>query len=450
MGINVSKNIKELIISIYKMVSMALVFGVFFVCFGFEYSSLMRLSRTLAVTMISCSISFIMFSKIYGNLQIGVYKSREVIYSTSLAVFFTDIITYLSLMVMLTNPNNVWANASFKLEHLNILLSVVVVQVLIIGIVSFLGNYLFFELYAPQNTLIIYDKNYPHDKGIATYISQYKKQYFLMKPIEIRDKNLNSSISQADYIIFSEMSPDIRKNLTEVCYSLDIDFAFSPSIPDIVEMSGIHATYNDKPVIEVRNGSMSFNQRFVKRTLDIGFSFLGIILTFPLWIVFMVAIKLDDQGPVFFRQARKTINGKEFKVYKFRSMKVDASITPAVKDDDRITRFGRVLRKTRLDELPQLINILVGDMSVVGPRPEMLSNIEIYEEEMPEFKYRLKVKAGLTGIAQIEGKYNTSPKDKLILDLLYIENYSIWLDLKLLFKTVIIFFKKDSTEGFTE
>ena len=162
----------------------------------------------------------------------------------------------------------------------------------------------------------------------------------------------------------------------------------------------------------------------------------------------VIVIKIDDNGPVFFSHLRKTINGKEFKVFKFRSMKINSPNVSATEDDDRITKVGKILRKYRVDELPQLINILLGDMSLVGPRPEMLENVTSYEKIMPEFGYRLKAKAGLTGIAQIEGKYNTSPKDKLILDLIYIENYSIWFDIKLLFKTFVIFFKKDSTEGF--
>lgn len=445
-----SKDLKEFIIALYKLVSLSLVLGVFFLGFSLKYSSLMRLSRTLAVTILFCGISFMMFSKIYGNLQIGVYKSRQVIYSTSLAILFTDIVTYLSLMVMITNPNNVWANASFKLEYLNILFLVFVVQVVLICIVSFVGNYLFFKLFEPQRTLVIYDQNFGDDRTVLNYLSQYKKQYSLMEPVEIGDSSLDSSISNADFVVFSEMAPDIRKNLAEVCYTLGIDFAFSPSISDVVEMSGTHATYDDKPIIEVRNASISFNQRFIKRLFDIVFSLLGIIFTLPLWCVFAIAIKLDDQGPIFFRQVRKTINGKDFRVFKFRSMEVGASNVSATHQDERITRVGRVLRKIRLDELPQLLNILLGDMSVVGPRPEMLSNIELYESEMPEFRYRLKVKAGLTGIAQIEGKYNTLPKDKLILDLIYIENYSVWFDLKLVFKTAIIFFKKDSAEGFRD
>ena len=122
----------------------------------------------------------------------------------------------------------------------------------------------------------------------------------------------------------------------------------------------------------------------------------------------------------------------------------------STENDDRITPVGKILRRFRLDELPQLFNILKGDMSVVGPRPERLVIAKEYEKELPEFRYRLKVKAGLTGLAQIMSKYNTTPKDKLALDLEYIAQYSIWLDIKLILQTMIVFLKKDSTEGITQ
>ena len=162
----------------------------------------------------------------------------------------------------------------------------------------------------------------------------------------------------------------------------------------------------------------------------------------------MLAIKLYDGGPVLFKQERATINGKKFQVYKLRTMEVDAEIRSATKDDDRITKPGKFLRKTRIDEIPQLLNVLKGDMSFVGPRPEMMKNVMEYTKDIPEFKYRLRMKAGLTGYAQIAGKYNTTPKDKLIMDMMYIEQFSILKDIQLIFQTVIVLLKKDSTEGF--
>jgi lipopolysaccharide/colanic/teichoic acid biosynthesis glycosyltransferase len=163
-------------------------------------------------------------------------------------------------------------------------------------------------------------------------------------------------------------------------------------------------------------------------------------------------IKLEDGGKVFFIQERVKEGEDTFNIIKFRSMKEtkDDEVLPATKDDDRITKVGRFIRNWRIDEIPQLINVLKGDMSIVGPRPERKEHVEIYSRDIPEFKYRLRVKAGLTGLAQVYGKYNTTAYDKLKLDLIYIQNFSLILDLKIILRTIQILFKKESAEGFTE
>ena len=175
------------------------------------------------------------------------------------------------------------------------------------------------------------------------------------------------------------------------------------------------------------------------------------VVAAPIMLAVAAAIKLEDGGPVFYKQDRLTRGGREFKILKFRSMIVDAEkyagAVLASGDDPRITRVGKVIRATRLDELPQLLNILKGDMSIVGPRPERKCLADEITKELPEFPYRLKVRGGLTGYAQIFGKYNTSAYDKLRLDLIYIENYSLLLDFKLIILTLRIIFSKDSTEG---
>ena len=195
---------------------------------------------------------------------------------------------------------------------------------------------------------------------------------------------------------------------------------------------------------------LTFEQRASKRTMDLLISTIGLIVTSPLMALCAILIKAEDGGKVFFKQKRATKDGKIFEVYKFRTMKEAGSVNRSVtSDDDRITKVGKYLRKFRIDELPQIINIFKGEMSVVGPRPEMIENVDQYTQELPEFSYRLRVKAGLTGSAQIAGKYNTSPKDKLVMDLMYIEQYSIWLDIKLIFQTLTVFLKaSDSTEAF--
>ena len=191
----------------------------------------------------------------------------------------------------------------------------------------------------------------------------------------------------------------------------------------------------------------------MKRTMDIVFSLLAIIIASPFLIVIALAIKIYDRGPVFYTQERLTRDREPFQIIKFRSMKVDSEekgAQLAKKEDDRITPVGKIIRRTHLDELPQLFNILKGEMSFVGPRPERQVIAEKYEDVVPEFRFRLKVKAGLTGYAQVYGKYNTTPYDKLKLDLTYIENYSAWLDLKLMLMTVKVMFQKENTEGVDE
>ena len=200
-----------------------------------------------------------------------------------------------------------------------------------------------------------------------------------------------------------------------------------------------------------RNGRMPIEQAFFKRLMDIVISGIACIVALPFMAGTALAVKLEDGGPVLYKQKRLTIEGQEFYVYKFRSMRIDAEKDGVARlasaGDSRITRVGNFIRKVRLDELPQLFNILKGDMSIVGPRPERPEIAKQYESEMPEFSYRLRVKAGLTGYAQIFGKYNTTPYDKLKLDLHYIQNYSLMLDVKLMIQTVKILFMKESTEG---
>ena len=227
-----------------------------------------------------------------------------------------------------------------------------------------------------------------------------------------------------------------------------------PSITDMLIASGEILHMVDTPIIKVNKFGPNQFERIIKRFIDILGSFILVVLTSPIMLITALAIKLNDGGSVFYKQSRLTRDGKEFKIIKFRSMVMNAEDkTGAVfakVNDDRITSVGKIIRKFRIDELPQMLNILKGDMSFVGPRPE---RTEIYDEitkTMPEFDYRLCVKAGLTGYAQIYGKYNTPLRDKLLLDLYYIEKYSLVEDIKLLILTLKVIFKPDAAEGVSE
>jgi exopolysaccharide biosynthesis polyprenyl glycosylphosphotransferase len=253
---------------------------------------------------------------------------------------------------------------------------------------------------------------------------------------------------------FDEEQIAAHKKRVKICFENDIRAYSTAKISDVLVRGAECIHLFDTPLLLYRNNGMTIEQRIIKRAMDIIISLLMLILTSPFLLISALAIKLYDGGPVFFRQERATLNGKVFRIHKFRSMIVDAEKDgkprPTTEGDPRITPVGKILRATRLDELPQLIDILMGDMSLVGPRPERIEHVKQYTEEIPEFQYRLKVRGGLTGYAQLYGKYNTTPYDKLQLDLMYIQNYSLLLDVKLLLMTVKIMFIKESTDGFSE
>lgn len=220
-------------------------------------------------------------------------------------------------------------------------------------------------------------------------------------------------------------------------------------------MSGAHAMHMfHLPILSLKRYAAPPEYLFMKRALDIILSLAALIVTSPIMLVTAIAVK-SDGGPALYKQTRLTKDGALFEILKFRSMRVDAEKDGVARlstgdKDDRVTPVGRVIRKYRIDELPQLFNILSGKISIVGPRGERPSIATQYEEELPEFALRLQAKAGLTGYAQVYGKYNTTPYDKLQMDLMYIAHPSIIEDLKIMFATVKILFMPESTEGIAE
>ncbi|HIT34935.1 MAG TPA: sugar transferase, partial [Candidatus Faecousia intestinigallinarum] len=279
-------------------------------------------------------------------------------------------------------------------------------------------------------------------------------KYQIKKLIPVEDglEKICREIVNYDAVILNDIPATIRNDILKFCYKNQIRTYVTPKLTDIIVRGATQIDLFDTPLLLVKGKGISPAQRIVKRAMDIVLCLLAMVVAAPVMLLVAAAIKLDDGGPVFYRQDRATWNGRVFQILKFRSMIVDAEkegkSIPATGKDPRITRVGRVIRATRLDELPQILNILKGDMSIVGPRPERVEHIAKYCAEIPEFDFRLKVKGGLTGYAQIYGKYNTMPYDKLRLDLMYIENYSLLLDIKLILMTVRIMLKKESTEGF--
>ena len=401
-------------------------------------------SRTLAVVIISFILSLFMMTRIYGKFDIGRRKSKPIIYSVFLATMITDVITYGMVVIMKTiepdmNP--------FQWMDVLLLVASMLVHLLEIVIFAYVGNEIYFIIVPPEKCMIITRWNSDLEK-ISAGLQKYKKQYRISRVVDYRRTDLEEILIRMDTAILYDLPLEVRDYLVNFCYEHLINIYLNPEIPDVVENLAEHYLLDDVSMLHTRAQGLTYEQRFIKRTFDIVFSALAIILLLPVFVIVAVLIRMDDGGPIFFLQNRATRDGKVFKVIKFRTMKVHSKNKSAVENDNRITKIGHKLRKYRIDELPQIFNIFIGDMSFVGPRPEMLENVWSYTEEMPEFKYRLRVKAGLTGLAQVVGKYNTSPKDKLILDMMYIERFSIWRDIKLIFQTLIVFLKKDSTEGF--
>lgn len=284
-------------------------------------------------------------------------------------------------------------------------------------------------------------------------IGRYALQWKVEAAMLCTDPDVEARMADYDVIFLATMPEEAKMRLLRRCYDLRRDVISQAQLQDIMLSNARQIVVDDAPFLEMEYGKITLGQRIAKRLMDVGVSLLVLVVFAPFLALIALCIHLEDGGPAIFRQKRMTVNGRTFSICKFRTMTVhDGSVkqVSATRNDQRITRVGAVLRRFRLDELPQFWNILKGDMTLVGPRPEMLENVEKYKRQLPAFAYREKMKAGLTGYAQIEGRYNTTPEDKLMLDLMYIESFSLWVDVKLLFRTLTVFFKSDSTEGFAD
>ena len=406
-------------------------------------------TRTSFITLGVFTLVYMMMSIIYGGFDIGKRKSKPIIYSFVLSVFFTDIAAHFFMCIM---NITVVHNGKFVYDYPLLLLLTYIIQIFIIVVFTYGGNYLYFSANKPHDSIIITRKCEQTD-SIISKIGRYKKQYNITETVFINDPDILKKIDKADSIFFYNLSVPERNAFVEYCYHCKKDIYYSVELSDIVSLGSHRVYFDDKSMVYAPVKGLTFEQRVIKRIMDLVIAGFGLIITSPIFLITALCIKLEDGGPVFYKQERATYAGKIFNVIKFRSMKVeDGSIHKSVtKNDDRITRTGRIIRKFRIDELPQLINVIKSDMSIVGPRPEMVENVEKYTKELPEFAYRQRAKAGLTGMAQIYGKYNTSPKDKLIFDLTYINEYSVWLDIKLIFRTLLVLLTPDkSTEAFED
>ncbi len=384
------------------------------------------------------------FSTMYGATKIGYMKIGEVVFSQVMSTAIVNIITYLQLSLLclgLMYPVNY-----LKMSGLQLFVS--------FGW-TLLSNWIFKRIFPPRELLLVHG-NRPID-DIKRKFESREDKYSILKTMNISEgveAVCKEALGDYDAVVIWDIPTAERNNVLKFCYGKNIRVYIMPKISDVILSGSDQLHIFDTPILLTREYSLKLEQRILKRLIDIACSLILIVLSSPFMLITAILVKLYDKGPVLYKQVRCTKDAKEFKIIKFRSMRVDAEkdgvARLAKENDDRITPIGKVIRRCRLDELPQLFNILKGDMSFIGPRPERPEIIAQYMESMPEFAFRMKVKAGLAGYAQVYGKYNTTPYDKLKLDLCYIENYSVWLDIKLMLLTIKILFWPDSTEGVTD
>lgn len=395
--------------------------------------------------VIGYMVMLFFFNRTYNSYLLGYTRIRDLVAAQSLSQAFTAVIVYCTVSLGWNNwKSPIW------------LLPMFLLQVALNVCWSLWGNNLFFKLYPPKKTILIYrNKQDKHRFGSITG-KPSERLYVITEELmydgsfsELRDK-----LAGFDAIFVAGVNSRCRNGIMKYCKEQDVPGFFLPHVGDVIMQEAQHIKSFDSPVLYVNRTVMKVEYRIVKRLFDFGVSLIGIVLLSPLMLIVWTAIKLYDGGPAIYKQVRLTRDGREFKILKFRSMRVDAEKDGVARlstgdKDARITPIGKFVRKCRLDELPQLFNILKGDMSIVGPRPERPEIAEQYYQTIPDFKLRLQVKAGLTGYAQVYGKNNTDPYEKLQFDLLYINSMSVLTDLRLILATVIILFSKESTTGVT-
>lgn len=384
------------------------------------------------------------FANTYGALKVGYLKPVDVFVSELFSLLIVNVISYFQISLM----------ANWVVDVRPIVWTMII-QTALAGLWVFFCNFCYYKAFPPRDILIVHGER-PID-GIVKKFETRKDKYRIKKAMNISEgRHAVEKEIQRGYgaVVLWDISAVDRNALLKYCYSLSVRVYTMPKISDVLIRGADQLHLFDTPIYLTREYSLKVEQRVAKRLIDLICSVLLLVIASPFMLITAAAIRLYDGGPVLYKQIRCTRDRKEFSILKFRSMRVDAEkdgvARLASKNDSRITPVGRFIRATRIDELPQLFNILKGEMSFIGPRPERPEIIEQYMEEMPEFAFRMKVKAGLAGYAQVYGKYNTTPYDKLKLDLTYIEQYSVWLDLKLMLLTLKILIKPESTEGVEE
>jgi len=373
-------------------------------------------------------VLMLLFSNVFGGLKTGYLRRTDTFYSQSLSMFCVNTVAYFQISLI-----------ERHFSQLVPMLLLTLIDIAILPVWIIVTNKLYFSLFPPRKLVIIYGERAAAE--LVKKMSRRVDKYMICESVSADHslKDMQTAIDKYEGVILCDMPGQLRNDILKYCFEKKIRVYFAPKISDIIIRGAEDIRLFDTHLLLCRNSGLTLEQRFVKRLFDLLFSIIVGIIFLPISIIIALLIKLEDGGSVLYKQKRLTLDDRIFYVYKFRSMIPNAELHGAqlaTDNDNRITKVGRILRKFRLDEIPQILNILKGDMSVVGPRPERPELAHKYEKYIPEFDFRLRVKAGLTGYAQVTGLYDTSPYDKLKMDMMYIEQYSLLLDLRIIMMTI--------------
>ena len=436
---------KKIPFAVVKMVNIVLLMIPFLICWTLYYEPR---TTTVGSKQVSVFVMIIFFFICYyfgqrlDCFRVSILQIRDVIFGEVLAVMITDIIMYILIwMLSIHLPNLIPGLITWGGQC-------------VIGVIwAFVMHQSYFSTHPPLRTIVIYDERMGMENLIHTYGLEKRFNIKTVYPVEsIMDKL--EVMEEFDAAFLCGIHSRERNIILKHCINHKIKLFMIPRIADVMMRGSEQIHMLHLPILKTQRYKPSIEYQIIKRTMDIVVSGIATIVLSPLFLITAIAVK-SDGGPAFYKQKRLTKDGKVFEILKFRSMRVDAekysgAVLSAGENDPRITKVGRIIRACRLDELPQLLNILKGDMSLVGPRPERPELQKEIEKEVPEFGLRLQAKAGLTGYAQVYGKYNTTFYDKLLMDLMYISKPSILEDLTIMLATVKILTSKESTEGVGE
>lgn len=436
---------KKIPFAVVKMVNIVLLMIPFLICWTLYYEPRTTTVGSKQVSVLVMIIFFLIcyyFGQRLDCFRVSILQIRDVIFGEVLATMITDIIMYILIwMLSIHLPNLIPGLITWGGQC-------------VIGVIwAYVMHQSYFSTHPPLRTIVIYDERMGMENLIHTYGLEKRFNIKTVYPVEsIMDKL--EVMEEFDAAFLCGIHSRERNIILKHCISHKIKLFMIPRIADVMMRGSeqIHMLY--LPILKTQRYKPSIEYQIIKRTMDIVVSGIATIVLSPLFLITAIAVK-SDGGPAFYKQKRLTKDGKVFEILKFRSMRVDAekysgAVLSAGENDPRITKVGRIIRACRLDELPQLLNILKGDMSLVGPRPERPELKKEIEKEVPEFGLRLQAKAGLTGYAQVYGKYNTTFYDKLLMDLMYISKPSILEDFTIMLATVKILTSKESTEGVGE